>query len=564
MRSRSRRPPPESSSSGRGCTAPTCRWAAARWPSRRATSPAWRSSWRPACRPARCAMGSSRRTIGPASASAMRCRSPRPRRSIGLTLRSPASRPIGAMAPTTRICPPRSAAPARPSRAAMDDDLGVSAALAAVFELVRDVNRRIATRSLSTADAATGAGRALRSRPGPRPPAGGDRVSARRGPRRPAGPARGRPWCARLGRLGSPAGRAGRPRDQCRGLARRAALAAGRDGVACLSHRGLGGRAGTATDTAPRHGATNSRGAARSDPRPDDPLAIRAARGTGRSGPGRLPPAATPRIDGAGQPPVRAPRTGGEDRPAAIHPVPGIERARSAAATALLAWTATVEPTTLVARHGLACVEPVVRGAAGRSRGAPGRLRRHDPGSPAPATARPRSFSGQRLPPSLPGSSRPAARPRARPAALGGRGDGGRRGARGRPAAGRGGVRGGPGGPPPARWRPSGARRSSGWCSHATALRIPIVEVEGGTLTATAGFDGHQGVALVVAARRFAAPGRDPRPGHRARRAAVRARPGFAGGPAEPGLAPPQRRGRRGRRRPVPAPAPGYLSARQP
>jgi 23S rRNA (guanosine2251-2'-O)-methyltransferase len=35
-------------------------------------------------------------------------------------------------------------------------------------------------------------------------------------------------------------------------------------------------------------------------------------------------------------------------------------------------------------------------------------------------------------------------------------------------------------------------------------LRIPIVEVEGGTLTALAGFDGHQGVALVVAARRFA------------------------------------------------------------
>jgi cysteinyl-tRNA synthetase len=38
--------------------------------------------------------------------------------------------------------------------AAMDDDLGISSALAAVFELVREVNRRIATRSLSTADAA--------------------------------------------------------------------------------------------------------------------------------------------------------------------------------------------------------------------------------------------------------------------------------------------------------------------------------------------------------------------------------------------------------------------------
>ena len=34
---------------------------------------------------------------------------------------------------------------------------------------------------------------------------------------------------------------------------------------------------------------------------------------------------------------------------------------------------------------------------------------------------------------------------------------------------------------------------------HATTLRIPVVEVEGGTLTAISGFDGHQGVALVVA-----------------------------------------------------------------
>ncbi len=39
---------------------------------------------------------------------------------------------------------------------------------------------------------------------------------------------------------------------------------------------------------------------------------------------------------------------------------------------------------------------------------------------------------------------------------------------------------------------------------HATSLRIPIVELEGGTLTQLAGFDGHQGVALVVAPRRFA------------------------------------------------------------
>lgn len=41
---------------------------------------------------------------------------------------------------------------------------------------------------------------------------------------------------------------------------------------------------------------------------------------------------------------------------------------------------------------------------------------------------------------------------------------------------------------------------------HATSLRIPIIEVEGGTLTAIAGFDGHQGIALVVAPRRWASP----------------------------------------------------------
>ena len=39
---------------------------------------------------------------------------------------------------------------------------------------------------------------------------------------------------------------------------------------------------------------------------------------------------------------------------------------------------------------------------------------------------------------------------------------------------------------------------------HATTLRIPVVEVEGGTITAVTGFDGHQGIALVVAPRRWA------------------------------------------------------------
>ena len=39
---------------------------------------------------------------------------------------------------------------------------------------------------------------------------------------------------------------------------------------------------------------------------------------------------------------------------------------------------------------------------------------------------------------------------------------------------------------------------------HATNLRIPIIEVEGGTLTSLAGFDGHQGIAVVVPPRRYA------------------------------------------------------------
>ena len=37
--------------------------------------------------------------------------------------------------------------------AAIDDDLNVSAALAAIFELVREANRRLAARSISAADA---------------------------------------------------------------------------------------------------------------------------------------------------------------------------------------------------------------------------------------------------------------------------------------------------------------------------------------------------------------------------------------------------------------------------
>ena len=39
----------------------------------------------------------------------------------------------------------------------MDDDLNISGGLAAVFDLVRELNRRVDARSLSTADARRGA-----------------------------------------------------------------------------------------------------------------------------------------------------------------------------------------------------------------------------------------------------------------------------------------------------------------------------------------------------------------------------------------------------------------------
>ena len=77
--------------------------------------------------------------------------------------------------------------------AALDDDLNISPALAALFDLVRELNRRIDARALSTADA----GRAvdIRPRPGPCP---GHRTGGRRSSLDPdlaeaAGRASGRP-----------------------------------------------------------------------------------------------------------------------------------------------------------------------------------------------------------------------------------------------------------------------------------------------------------------------------------------------------------------------------------
>ena len=72
--------------------------------------------------------------------------------------RSPRCAATARSAPTTRRSPAALDAGPRPAfEAALDDDLNVSPALAAVFDLVRDLNRRIDARGLSTADA----GRAL-------------------------------------------------------------------------------------------------------------------------------------------------------------------------------------------------------------------------------------------------------------------------------------------------------------------------------------------------------------------------------------------------------------------
>ena len=100
---------------------------------------------------------SSRSTTGPASTTATsRWRRPG-RRSTGSTRPSPPSAPTPRTARTTRRCRTRLEAARAAFGAALDDDLNVSAGLAVVFDLVRDLNRRIDARSLSTADA----GRAL-------------------------------------------------------------------------------------------------------------------------------------------------------------------------------------------------------------------------------------------------------------------------------------------------------------------------------------------------------------------------------------------------------------------
>ena len=129
--------------------------------------------------------------------------------------------------------------------AALDDDLNVSAGLAAVFDLVRDLNRRIERALAVECRCRPGARRAARPRPRARRAARRCRRSRARG-RRAARSARGRAGRARLRRLGPAARRAGGAWRHGRGHPGRPALAADGGGRPWLTgrrpKRGKGGR----------------------------------------------------------------------------------------------------------------------------------------------------------------------------------------------------------------------------------------------------------------------------------------------------------------------------------
>ena len=227
----------------------------------------------------RCASRSSRSTTARASTTPRSRSRRRVRRSTGSTRRWRRSGRMPRTVPTTRPWPERLAAARADFGAALDDDLNVSAALAVVFDLVRDLNRRIDGSSLSTADA----GRALdalrdldqvlgdpaRRGTGGRP---------RSGRRRPARRARGGSGGPRLRRVGPAARRARRARGHGRGHARRAALAA---------HR------------------STSVMADRPDPRARPPGTTAIGQGKGKGGPASDRPGSR-----AGRPPGKAGRAG--------------------------------------------------------------------------------------------------------------------------------------------------------------------------------------------------------------------------------------------------------------
>jgi len=140
-----------------GCTARTSRWAARRWPSGPATS----RDRGPLC-PGRRAPGPALRAPGdPLSFTARLQRAIPGRRHRGRG--APGDRPVppGRLRRRAAERPRAAGRPAgRPGRlpGRLGDDLNVSAALAATFDLVRELNGRVAARSLSTSEARAAAG----------------------------------------------------------------------------------------------------------------------------------------------------------------------------------------------------------------------------------------------------------------------------------------------------------------------------------------------------------------------------------------------------------------------
>ena len=453
--------------------------------------------------------------------------------------------------------------------AALDDDLNVSAALAAVFDLVRDLNRRIERRSLSTADA----GRALATLRDL------DRVLGDPPRRRADGLEPESPRCSTSGRRRAPRATS-RPPTGCAtsSPARGVAVEDTRDGQRWRRTRGgrtwLTSRSRRRAERRGRQARVGRQGA---DGRVAGPAADRprrAGRQADREG----------RSLGGGRP-DRAARPGGRGRPArgrAARARPGGRPARPAArpGRGRVAGDRPRRPPGAVglggpARRPIAAARP----PTGPLGGPPGARRPTGHAVPWRPLARQRARAAADRPPAAAtaptpdrggrppgrGRGRPDRRPTAAAAAVSGtarppyRGDPRRRSRRpaGRPTAVAAADRGGAG-PPAARpWpRPRPGRSPDPWprpaaalpapdllgpdeelvagrrpveevfaagrtalrllvvpqrrkaleqlVLHATSLRIPIVEVEGGSLTAMAGFDGHQGVALVVEPRRFA------------------------------------------------------------
>ena len=579
-----------SRSCGPGSTARTSRWTARRWPSRPATSPAVGELVEAGVSPRalryallavhyRAPLNFTDESLAAAGGRAW----------SGSTRCWRRSRPTARTAPTTRPSPALlDATRARVRGRRSTTTSTCRAALAALFDGVRELNRRIDARSLSTADAeraaallrdldavlgrrcadaesrstpscqalldARAAARAARDwaasdrlrdellargrrrrgharRPAlaaswrppvaDRPPPGDDGRSGRAleaadGPPRPVG--RGRPQARRALEVRRPAPRGpSRPAATGRGLGlhadaepdRRPARPDGRDAP----------RSGGSTAGGPpvaRSGQAVGRRPAAARPRPP----ARAARAATAPADRPVPvarPASGPRIVAAAtrrhrRRPWPRPATGGGprvpiDRPArcdgpgqhrsgprGLRPAPSGPRRpgrqatgrRDPARAARSGPPGSVRPTVSTADARVRPAAPAVRSPAAAVRPPAAAVRTGAPRPPAPAAAtpRPREPIAPRL--TLAEDEELVA---------------GRR-------PGRGGVRRRVARPRRLLVVPQRRQALEKLVLHATSLRIPVVEVEGGTLTSVAGFDGHQGIALVVGPRRGRRPTR--------------------------------------------------------